>query len=294
MAAAEAATEAPVVPLRRMERAQPAAPAAAARVMMAGNDDEPHRPVERLALDEREMRDVDDRDEAPSVYGAEASETSRGWFLVGAAMAVGLAAVFLILFSRDQGDTIDLGQEAGKALDLQDTDAVPPAAMVSGPAVRSHSASPPAAGAALTAPSPAGETAPLATVPPTPILPSGSPSGRPAASREAVAPPRPAVREEAPPDARAASLARPGPGIGGWSIQILLACEAATIDRAVRQSGQSSELFVLPVTHEGRACHRVYWGRYADRAGAEYALRHDVPSAYRTGGARPWITRLPS
>lgn len=302
----------PVAPIRRIEPEEPRA-SSIALAAKSGEEEAP-RSVERFAFDARDTRDMDSG-ASSSVYESQASETSRGWFLVGAAMAVGLAAVFLILFARDRGDTMDLGREtADAALEPRDTDAVPPGALVSGPAVRSHGASLPAAGPARNpvppthrdpVDQPAGSAAGLASAPRTPILPTGPAAGSAARTVDPQEARTTAARPRGPADPTGLSrdpgtlasrerLAHLEQRNGGWSIQILLACEEATIDRAVRQSGQSAELFVLPVTHEGRACHRVYWGRYADRAGAEYALRNDVPNAYRTGGARPWVTRLPS
>ena len=305
--------EAPVVPINRIQREEPSEPVL---VMMGADrpaDDESLSSAERFAFDERDRQELESSG-STSIYESQASETSRGWFMVGAAMAVGLGAVFLLLFARDGSDRIELGRlSAEDELAKQDSDAVPPGAMVSGPAVRSHSASSP-----VTVPArepvppayqspvdqPAGSPPPLAPTRRTPILPLGSPAAD-TASRSAVSQQtrRPRRRR-----ASSATTARTATGSlasrdrlehleqrsGRWSIQILLACEEATVDRAIRQGGQSAELFVLPVTHEGRACHRVYWGRYPDRADAEYALQHDVPPAYRSGGARPWITRLPS
>jgi len=299
--------EAPVVPINRIER-EPAAPVL---VMMGADrpaDDESPSAAERFAFDERDRQELESR-ESTSIYESQARETSRGWFMVGAAMAVGLAAVFLLLFARDGSDRIELGRLSTEdELAQEDSDAVPPGAMVSGPAVRSHSATSPVTAPAREpvppayqppAAQPAGSPPPLAPTRRTPILPVESPSADTAA--------RSAVSQQSPTPA-SATTARTATGSlasrdrlehleqrsGRWSIQILLACEEATVDRAIRQGGQSDELFVLPVTHEGRACHRVYWGRYPDRADAEYALQHDVPPAYRIGGARPWITRLPS
>lgn len=291
----------PVIPvaIRRVEREAPAAPAAAGPTIVVPPTAGGHRgldqePVERLSFAERDIPPVDDPGDSPSIYDGQVRETSRGWFLVGAAMAVGLAAVFLILFSRDRSGAIDLGREAAQALDQKDSDAVPPGALVSGPSVRPHVASTPAPSRtepdeppAPTQTTPNPPASGLASAPRTPILPVQPDAGTAARATSTAAAPSPRAMDQQ-------ILTRAAGTSGGWSIQLLLACEDATVDRAVRQSGQSRQIFVLPVTHEGRSCHRVYWGRYADRAGAEYALQHDVPSAYRTGGARPWVTRLPS
>ena len=311
--------EAPVVPINRIEREEPSAPVLVTMRTDRPADDESPSAAERFEFDERDRQEMESLESAP-IYESQARETSRGWFMVGAAMAVGLGAVFLLLFARDGSSRIELGRlSAEDELAQQDSDAVPPGAMVSGPAVRSHSASSPVTAPAREPVPPAyqppvdqraGSPLPLAPTRRTPILPAGSPAAD-TAPQAADTTPRSALSQQSPTPAAEAASATTGRTATGslasrdrlehleqrsgrWSIQILLACEEATVDRAIRQAGQSAELFVLPVTHEGRACHRVYWGRYPDRADAEYALQHDVPPAYRIGGARPWITRLPS
>ncbi len=72
-----------------------------------------------------------------------------------------------------------------------------------------------------------------------------------------------------------------------FSIQLLLACSAETIGKAVAQAG-APELFIVPIRYRGRDCHRVCWGLYEGRARAESALR-SVPPYFREGGATPKI-----
>ncbi len=48
----------------------------------------------------------------------------------------------------------------------------------------------------------------------------------------------------------------------------------------------SDQLFVIPVTFNGRACQRVCWGVYDSPARAQAGLA-SVPAYFREGGAKP-------
>ena len=77
----------------------------------------------------------------------------------------------------------------------------------------------------------------------------------------------------------AASLA---PGARGrFSYQLLTACAPDTIAKAV-QAVTADELFILPVTFQGRSCYRLCWGVYDDRVAAD-AARASVPDYFRQG-----------
>jgi septal ring-binding cell division protein DamX len=74
---------------------------------------------------------------------------------------------------------------------------------------------------------------------------------------------------------------------GAFSIQILVACSADTVFKAL-QSAPAPELFVLPVNYKGRDCHRLCWGTYDSRERAQSAI-HSVPAYFREGGASPKV-----
>jgi len=125
--------------------------------------------------------------------------------------------------------------------------------------------------AALSTPTPR----PVATVAPTP---AATPPPAAAASGDGHALLRQGAFAEA---ARwfAASLAAGAPG--RFSHQLLTACAPDTIAKAV-QAVTAQDLFILPVTFQGRSCYRLCWGVYDNRAAAE-AARAGVPDYFRQG-----------
>jgi len=52
-----------------------------------------------------------------------------------------------------------------------------------------------------------------------------------------------------------------------------------------------SDLFILPVTFQGRSCYRLCWGVYDNRAAAE-AARRSVPAYFLQGGTTPRLSPL--
>jgi hypothetical protein len=87
----------------------------------------------------------------------------------------------------------------------------------------------------------------------------------------------------------ASSLA---PGARGrYSHQLLTACAPETIAKAV-QAVTADELFILPVTFQGRTCYRLCWGVYDSRPAAE-AARSSVPAYFLQGGTSPRLSPLP-
>ena len=86
----------------------------------------------------------------------------------------------------------------------------------------------------------------------------------------------------------AASLA---PGARSrFSHQLLTACAPETIAKAVA-AASGDELFILPVTFQGRSCYRLCWGLYDSRPAAE-AGRASVPAYFRQAGATPRLSPL--
>jgi septal ring-binding cell division protein DamX len=70
-------------------------------------------------------------------------------------------------------------------------------------------------------------------------------------------------------------------------IQLLVACSTETVQKAV-DSGNASDLMILPVNFKGRDCYRLVWGVYPSSTRATAALRN-VPEYFRTGGAAPKV-----
>jgi septal ring-binding cell division protein DamX len=74
---------------------------------------------------------------------------------------------------------------------------------------------------------------------------------------------------------------------GTLSIQLLVACSADTVQKAVASS-PSTELFILPVNFKGRDCYRLCWGLYRTEARATSALGA-LPEYFRKNGATPKV-----
>jgi hypothetical protein len=74
---------------------------------------------------------------------------------------------------------------------------------------------------------------------------------------------------------------------GTFSVQLLIACSAETVQKAVA-SVDSPELYILPVNYQGRSCYRMCWGLYP---GGNHALSaaQSLPAYFRVGGAKPKV-----
>lgn len=137
--------------------------------------------------------------------------------------------------------------------------------------------------AAAPTPLPAG--APPAASPvrqaPTPA-PAATP---PVASRSAVTDASALLRDGDLAAAGQAFVARLSERRGAWSVQLLVACQADTVQKAVANTGAEA-LMVLPVAYKGRACHRLLWGLYGSEQEARGAVA-SVPGYFVQNGARP-------
>src|SRR6185295_18467060 len=74
---------------------------------------------------------------------------------------------------------------------------------------------------------------------------------------------------------------------GTATVQLLVACSTDTVQKAMNEVG-GAELFIVPVTYQGRECYRMCWGIYADAARAASATR-SLPEYFRRGGASPRV-----
>ena len=216
---------------------------------------------------------------SPSYYSSEAPrETSRPWFLLGGGAAVGLAVLFLILMSQDAGD-------AGEV--LRPVSQASPALAENIAGDRSNGKSsepdipeePETDSASALLPSPDR----IAPLPHANILTAQTSMGQSAraslASGDFAAASRQFGREFSN-------------RTGEYTIQLLTACQDETVQKAVDSAGNSSRLFILPATVEGRRCYRVYWGTYPTQTRALEALRHEVPQPFRKERSQPKVTRL--
>ena len=83
-----------------------------------------------------------------------------------------------------------------------------------------------------------------------------------------------------------------GSARGRYSVQLLVACSEETIQKAV-EAVPAEELFILPVSYQGRSCYRVCWGTYGSEAQAAAASRA-LPEYFRRGGANPRVSPIPA
>jgi Domain of unknown function (DUF4388) len=88
-----------------------------------------------------------------------------------------------------------------------------------------------------------------------------------------------------------ASNAKVAPA-GTLSVQLLVACAPETIEKAAA-SVDSPELYILPVSYQGRECFRLCWGMYPSQTRAAAGLR-GLPPYFRAGGASPKIMPIAS
>ena len=145
------------------------------------------------------------------------------------------------------------------------------------------SATPPAGSAVATTPPPPVPTAtPATTTAPTPAATPRPTATPPPAAAGASGDGRALLRQGAFSEAARSFAASLAPGARGrFSYQLLTACAPDTIAKAV-QAVTADELFILPVTFQGRSCYRLCWGVYDNRPAAD-AARASVPDYFRQG-----------
>ena len=170
----------------------------------------------------------------------------------------------------------------------------PTLAATTAPTLAASAAATPAPVAAATPTAPPPTPVP-ATPKPTAAAPTPSP--RPAATPTPTATARsggdgPALLRQGSFAEAAKSFATSlAPGARGrFSNQLLTACSTDTIAKAV-QAVPGDELFILPVTFQGRSCYRLCWGVYDTRTAAE-AGRNSVPAYFRQSGTTPRLSPL--
>jgi hypothetical protein len=186
------------------------------------------------------------------------------------------------------------------------------------PATKAPQATPPRTDAAKAAPPPA-EQRPEAAVSPPGGQESGSeekaqaapPTIAPASPRQETSAPATSVGQSSPFRSTAdyaAALAQLDGGQlqgaaqgfqnlvsserpGGFTLQLMIACQPDTVKRARAQSGDEGMLFVLPYTYKGQGCYRTCWGIYPDKQAAHAAIGH-LPRAYSEAGIKPVVVAL--
>lgn len=161
--------------------------------------------------------------------------------------------------------------------------------------------------------SPAAPAATLATPTPVPMEPASTlpsvaalPSPPPATARPATpsptrptpgtggtAEPKPSLaaartllqKGQFPEAARGFAATLKGTAKSSYTLQLLVACSAETVQKAVSNVA-AQELFIVPVKYKGHDCYRLCWGMFESEGRARSAA-HGVPDYFRKGGATP-------
>ena len=120
-------------------------------------------------------------------------------------------------------------------------------------------------------------------------------SRAPTAPAPSAAAPKSAARGGS--EGRWTSLAEAGrrefehPGKHRYAIQLELACEDSTLEKAFAADPGKGHLWISPYAFRGRRCYRVLWGRFTD-LGAARTARGSVPAIFSRDGNRPTVVAL--
>ncbi len=80
---------------------------------------------------------------------------------------------------------------------------------------------------------------------------------------------------------------------GGFTLQVMVACQEATLRTLLPRIPTPDRLFLAPVRVNDSTCYKVLWGTYASRPEAESAAS-TVPALFTSGGDSPWPVPLAS
>lgn len=80
------------------------------------------------------------------------------------------------------------------------------------------------------------------------------------------------------------------PGVR-YSIQLELACELPTLEKAWTWDRPPGTMWVLATPHRGRTCFRVLWGRFRSLEEAK-AAKARVPAFFTSAGNRPAVVSV--
>ncbi len=80
-------------------------------------------------------------------------------------------------------------------------------------------------------------------------------------------------------------------GGGGFTLQLMIACQPETIGRARARSGDESLLYVLPFNLKGKSCFRTCWGVYPSKQAAIDSIPR-LPRAYSEAGLKPIVVSM--
>jgi len=75
---------------------------------------------------------------------------------------------------------------------------------------------------------------------------------------------------------------------GRFTIQLMIACEAETLQTVRAHSGERGSVYVLPYTLKDRSCYRVCWGNYPTKEAAGAAIA-ELPPPFAAAGVHPAV-----
>jgi septal ring-binding cell division protein DamX len=103
-----------------------------------------------------------------------------------------------------------------------------------------------------------------------PVAPAPSPLTK--TTTIAPPPPRPRPAPTAPDSSRYESMAREfaATATGNFTVQFAIVCEPSNVTRALNNGGTNVWFVSIPI--KGRACYRMYWGRFGTRDEAERGM----------------------
>lgn len=135
---------------------------------------------------------------------------------------------------------------------------------------------------------PAGGGGVPGTVPAAPPVDTAPPATTPATVPAAATDPRSLLTTgDYPEAARRFGAELRSAGRSAATLQLLIACSTETVQKAVENVG-ASQLLIVPVQFQGKACYRLCWGVYPNAEQASAALR-TLPGYFRERGATPRV-----
>jgi len=239
--------------------------------------------------------------EQPSLAGR-----GRRWMTWGGLAAVMAAAGFglVVLFGGSRGNPEEAALPAAE-VEAPPQDVQPPKAFTSdplpvqeAPAAAPHETVPSARGevaaASLEVPQPPPQAPAPATPPPARIRPPAALAPVPEGailSSGAFKEGRRLLQSGKIGEAAARFAEAVSGRKGLFTVQLALACERSTIERAAGSTRGATSFFIVPTTFKGQSCYRMLWGTYPSRSAATEG-RGGVPPAFLKDPHPPVVAPL--
>jgi septal ring-binding cell division protein DamX len=75
---------------------------------------------------------------------------------------------------------------------------------------------------------------------------------------------------------------------GNYTVQLAIICDASNLGNSMKTGGSS--VWFVPMSYRGRACYRLFFGRYDTQAAARAAVA-GIPASLRASS--PAVVRVP-